>query len=966
MVTGSDGSSIRSLPGSGLPDDSGALKIPSAPLPRSDSSVDVPRLSGSETVINPAGKLLALPSATQGPGSDLHQRLFPPLQESGSTQFADPAGIMLEHFRIEKRIGSGGMGAVFRAMDQRLQRQVALKILAPSQAFDESAVKRFRNEARAAARLDHENIARVYYIGEDLGLHFIAFEFITGSTIRDLIRAQQRLSPADAVNYALQVANALKHTSAMGVVHRDIKPSNIIIAPNGRAKLVDLGLARKDNAESQADLTVPGTTLGTFDYISPEQAKDPRSVDVRSDIYSLGCTMYHMLTGRPPYPEGTVLQKLLDHQGKDAPDPAAVNPRVPDSLSNIVRRMMNSDRSRRHQTADQLLRELTHVAGTLKLRGINPEGLVWTAAGNGASRGWRGQAGLIVTVAAFLLIVAVLQTNPGLFGRHFAQAPTPTAAGDATTPGDGDAGTGTTVASLEDRSTGDAPDTDVSVQPEVDSPGPNAATTADAATPADPGTVDPADDRSPGETIAEHPRTDITPSVRVTPITDADAKPPKDPADSANSETATNAGDNTPEPPATAGVSPTEPLLDPSQFPVALFSADANLVKPYRSLWAACAAAEAGSTIELAFTGPRYEKPFRITKQNITIRAARGHKPVIEFSPEDPDSTDTFARMINVQSGPLRIVNVQLVMTVPEDAPAQRYAMFGISRPQQLELDRVAVTIVNPRRLPAAAVDVVYEMSDMPADGMPRPVRSADVSIRMTDSLFRGQAALASLAWNGPLDLSVENCAVALAGDLIQFQPASAPMADAARATVLLRHVTARLEGSVIQFSGPVSADGPKLDCEARNCLISCRGQNSMVYSDVSVNGEDARRQLLWRGERNFYDSQVAFWQIEDLQEFIDFEQWRTNWGPAREVGPNNAGIQWQTPVPAVEDAEFSFDAVDSSVFALMPVTEEAPNPAVDGATDGSNVGCDLAPLPILFTEPGEAESAEPIGSDGN
>jgi serine/threonine-protein kinase len=112
----------------------------------------------------------------------------------------------------------------------------------------------------------------------------------------------------------MQLAAALSHTAAAGVIHRDIKPSNVLITPQGRAKLVDLGLARKESADASAELTVAGTTLGTFDYISPEQAKDPRSVDVRSDIYSLGCTLYHMLTGEPPYPEGTVLQKLLDQR----------------------------------------------------------------------------------------------------------------------------------------------------------------------------------------------------------------------------------------------------------------------------------------------------------------------------------------------------------------------------------------------------------------------------------------------------------------------------------------------------------------------------------------------------------------------------------------------------------------------------------------------------------------------------
>ncbi|HEX6985890.1 MAG TPA: serine/threonine-protein kinase, partial [Planctomycetaceae bacterium] len=266
-----------------------------------------------ETVLNPEGRRPSdgNPSAFETgadfellspPDSHVSKRLFP--GEAAPVATADveaPAGSELGHFAIEERIGSGGMGAVFRALDTRLQRVVALKVLSPSQSRDRAAVLRFQNEARAAARLDHENIARVHYIGEDRGLHFIAFEYVTGQNVRDLIARSGRLPVADAVNYVLQIATALRHTAAAGVVHRDIKPSNIIITPNGRAKLVDLGLARKLAADSVGDLTIAGTTLGTFDYISPEQARDPRNVDVRSDIYSLGCTLYHMLTGGPPY-----------------------------------------------------------------------------------------------------------------------------------------------------------------------------------------------------------------------------------------------------------------------------------------------------------------------------------------------------------------------------------------------------------------------------------------------------------------------------------------------------------------------------------------------------------------------------------------------------------------------------------------------------------------------------------------
>ena len=291
--------------------------------------------------------------------ADLRAALFPPIGD-------DPpalSGCSLEHFAVSERIGNGGMGSVFRATDERLQRTVALKVLSPANGRDRASVLRFRNEARAAARLDHANVARVFYVGEDRGMHFIAFEFVEGKTVRDLLAARGPLPPEQATNIARQIADALRHCDAAGVVHRDVKPSNIIVTPAGRAKLVDLGLARKQAADSVGDLTVSGTTLGTFDYIAPEQAKDPRAADVRSDIYSLGCTLYHMLVGRPPYPEGTVLQKLLDHQNRETPDPRGANGRVPADLALLCKRMMASDPRERPQTPDDLLDALDELPG---------------------------------------------------------------------------------------------------------------------------------------------------------------------------------------------------------------------------------------------------------------------------------------------------------------------------------------------------------------------------------------------------------------------------------------------------------------------------------------------------------------------------------------------------------------------------------------------------------------------------
>ena len=227
-------------------------------------------------------------------------------------------GDLLDGFLLEEAIGVGGMGAVYRALDTKLDRQIALKLLPPDQAADPEVVPRFYQEGRSAARLDHENIARVYCIGQDgpstTSPSSSSKERPSGSASRP----PGPLPVTEAVHIALEIAQALVHASERGVVHRDIKPSNIIITPSGRAKLVDMGLARRFERGGDNGLTQSGMTLGTFDYISPEQARDPRDVDVRSDLYSLGCTLFQMLTGRPPFPGGTVLQKLIQHQ-EEAP-----------------------------------------------------------------------------------------------------------------------------------------------------------------------------------------------------------------------------------------------------------------------------------------------------------------------------------------------------------------------------------------------------------------------------------------------------------------------------------------------------------------------------------------------------------------------------------------------------------------------------------------------------------------------
>lgn len=269
-------------------------------------------------------------------------------------------GAKLAHFELISPLGSGGMAAVLLARDTQLDRQVALKILPPENATDADSVQRFHQEARSAARLDHDHIVRVFFCGEDQGLHFIAFEYVQGETLKSLLDKKGRIDEADGLLYLEQLATALHHASQRGVVHRDIKPSNVLVTPENKAKLADMGLARnfgpKDNG-----LTQSGVTLGTFDYISPEQALDPRTADPRSDIYSLGCTFYHVLTGKPPVPDGPPAMKLAHHQQVMPADPRQFVPNMDPRLVSLLSDMMAKDPERRPQSAETLLERVREI-----------------------------------------------------------------------------------------------------------------------------------------------------------------------------------------------------------------------------------------------------------------------------------------------------------------------------------------------------------------------------------------------------------------------------------------------------------------------------------------------------------------------------------------------------------------------------------------------------------------------------
>src|SRR5271157_1434524 len=266
------------------------------------------------------------------------------------------SGFRVDRYLLLDLIGHGGMGRVYLARDTRLNREVALKILSPERVSNPRAIARFQREARVGAQLQHENLVRIYDFGESNGRYFLVMEYIEGKTIGALISAQGPMPPPTAARLARQVAWGLEHAHRKGLIHRDVNPYNILVTHDGIAKLADLGLAI-DLAEEER-VTREGATVGTFDYVAPEQARHSQSADIRSDIYSLGCTLYHIFTGQVPFPSPSLPEKLFAHQALEPTPLDQLNPHIPADFVQVVQRMMRKLPDERYATPLQVAQAL--------------------------------------------------------------------------------------------------------------------------------------------------------------------------------------------------------------------------------------------------------------------------------------------------------------------------------------------------------------------------------------------------------------------------------------------------------------------------------------------------------------------------------------------------------------------------------------------------------------------------------
>jgi serine/threonine protein kinase len=271
--------------------------------------------------------------------------------------------IFAERYEILEELGKGGMGEVYRVKDEKLDEEMALKVLKPEIAADKEIIERFKNELKLARKIGHRNVCRMYDLNEEKDTPFITMEYVKGEDLKSFIRKKERLKEKEVIALTKQVCEGLVEAHRLGIIHRDLKPQNIMIHKDGDTKIMDFGIARSVEAPG---VTQSGVMIGTPDYISPEQAEGEEA-DQRSDIYALGVILYEMVTGGVPFKGDTAFSVALKHKTKLPQDPKKLNPDISENLSRLILICMEKERKRRYQTAEALLADLQNIEDGLPI-----------------------------------------------------------------------------------------------------------------------------------------------------------------------------------------------------------------------------------------------------------------------------------------------------------------------------------------------------------------------------------------------------------------------------------------------------------------------------------------------------------------------------------------------------------------------------------------------------------------------
>lgn len=283
------------------------------------------------------------------------KRMANPADDSAASSIQQVPG-----YQILQKIGAGAMASVYKARQLSLDRIVAIKVLPARLSEDPEFVARFQKEGRAAAKLNHNNIVQAIDVGEYAGHHYFIMEFVDGKTVYDVMATKRVYEEKEALRLIIQIARALEHAHAKGFIHRDVKPKNIMITKDGTAKLADMGLARQA-ADAEAAEAEKGRAYGTPYYISPEQIRGVVDVDFRADIYSLGATFYHMITGKVPFDGPSPTAIMHKHLKEPLVPPDHVNTKISTGIAEVIERAMAKDREVRYQSTTDLLLDLERV-----------------------------------------------------------------------------------------------------------------------------------------------------------------------------------------------------------------------------------------------------------------------------------------------------------------------------------------------------------------------------------------------------------------------------------------------------------------------------------------------------------------------------------------------------------------------------------------------------------------------------